>query len=129
MKNFIESENQMDDISSSYLENISGKGELSITGNLSITGVYSGKLVVSECLEVGKEGILIGEFYVKDLVVFGKIVGTVHVSNVAKLHEGSQISGTLVAKEVRKHYDTILHGQNSIENFPGSPAIVLKTGT
>lgn len=129
MKNFIEAENQMEEFSSSYLENISGKGELSITGNLTISGIYSGKLVVSECLEVAKDGILIGEFYVKDLVVFGKIIGTIHVSNVAKLHEGSQISGTLAAKEIRKHYDTSLHGEHSIENFPGDPAIVLKTGT
>ncbi len=113
--------------SSNQLNVVSGKGELIINGSLNLSGVYSGKLNISECLVVDKEGILIGEFKVKDLIVFGKIIGTVHVSNLTVLHEGSKISGTLISKEIKKHPDAFITGHQGIKTHSANTAPVLDT--
>lgn len=95
---------------SNRLQNISGTGEMSISGNLNLSGVYSGKLNVSESLLVGKEGVVIGEFKVKNLIVYGKVIGTVYVSNHAELHPNSQISGKIIAKEIKMHPGSKVNG-------------------
>ncbi len=102
---------------SNLLQNISGTGEISINGNLNLSGVYSGKLNISESLLVGKEGVIIGEFKVKNLIVYGKVIGTVYVSNHAELHPDSLISGKIIAKEIKMHAGSKINGMRYAEKL------------
>ena len=117
MENASELDNQIIESPSNRLYNLSGTGEMSINGNLTLSGVYSGKLNVSQCLVVGKEGLVIGEIRVKDLKVYGKMIGKVYVSNVVELHENSQISGRLVAKELKMHSGSKINGGRDVEKI------------
>ncbi len=117
MENISELENQIIESPSNLLYNFSGTGEMSIKGNLTLSGVYSGKLNVSQCLMVGKEGVVIGEVRVKDLKVYGKMIGKVYVSNVVELHENAQISGRLIANELKMHTGSKINGGREVEKI------------
>jgi cytoskeletal protein CcmA (bactofilin family) len=115
MENMSEMDNQFEKATSNRLEKMSGSGELSIEGDLFISGTFKGKLNVSQTLVVGKEGIIIGEFRTRDLQVYGKVIGKIFVSNHADLHENSQISGRIVAKELKMHDRSKINGGRIIE--------------
>lgn len=115
MKNPNELDHQIIEYPSNRLLNISGTGELSVSGNLNLSGSFSGKLNVSQCLVVGKEGVIMGEFKVKDLKLYGKVIGTIHVSGRAELYETSHISGKIFAKEIKMHSGSSLNGEPKAE--------------
>lgn len=117
-------DNQINGAASNHLEKMSGSGELSIEGDLFISGTFKGKLNVSQSLVVGKEGIIIGEFRVRDLEVYGKVIGKIFVSNHAELHENSQISGRIVAKELKMHERSKINGGRSIEYPTGEETVI-----
>jgi cytoskeletal protein CcmA (bactofilin family) len=122
MENMSEMDNQ--GAASNHLEKMSGSGELSIEGDLFISGTFKGKLNVSQSLIVGKEGIIIGEFRVRNLQVYGKVVGKIFVSNLAELHENSTISGRIVTKELKMHDQSKINGGRIIEYPTGEEAVI-----
>jgi cytoskeletal protein CcmA (bactofilin family) len=101
----------------SNLHNVSGSGEISVNGNLAVAGSFMGKLNVSGCLVVDRDGVITGEFRTKDLQVYGRIIGKVYVSGQAEMHAGSRISGRILARELIMHPQAVINGGREIENL------------
>jgi cytoskeletal protein CcmA (bactofilin family) len=92
----------------------SGKGFFSFKGDLKITGIFSGKLIVSGTLTLGVDSRLTGEVIVDDLIVFGQMIGTAKVSNMAVFHNSSAFSGTLFTKVAEVYGGSIISGEHII---------------
>ena len=92
----------------------SGSGDLRFKGNLRIEEVFSGKLVVSGNLTVGKNARITGEVVVNDLFMFGYIAGTVRVNNIGIFHSESVFSGSLTAPEAEFHEGCKISGKRVI---------------
>ena len=92
----------------------SGKGDLSFKGNLTINGVFSGKIHVSGTLILGLDAHLTGEIVVDDFIVFGQMVGTARVTNSVVFHPSSVFSGTLTASDAEVYGGCKLSGRHNI---------------
>ncbi|MCX6321449.1 MAG: polymer-forming cytoskeletal protein [Bacteroidia bacterium] len=92
----------------------SGKGYFSFKGNLRITGIFSGNLIVSGTLTLGVDSRLTGEVVVDDLIVFGQMIGTARVSNLTVFHNSSAFSGTLSTKVAEVYEGSSISGERII---------------
>ena len=92
----------------------SGMGYFSFKGDLRITGLFSGKLIVSGTLTLGVDSRLTGEIDADNLIVFGKIVGTAIVNNIAVFHHSSAFSGKLSTKVAEVYGGSSISGEHTI---------------
>jgi cytoskeletal protein CcmA (bactofilin family) len=102
----------------------SGKGDLSFKGNLIISGVYSGKLIVSGSLTLGINARVSGEIVVNDLIVFGNLTGSARVINTAVFHKESSFSGALTAREAEFHIGSAISGKRTIGRTTEKGAVI-----
>ena len=93
---------------------INGSGEANLSGNLQLTGKYSGRLKLNGILTITDKTRFTGEIDVIDLVVYGEIIGSARVLNRAVFHNGSSISGTLIAQEADFHEESRIAGSQLI---------------
>jgi cytoskeletal protein CcmA (bactofilin family) len=91
----------------------SGKGDFSFKGNLIITGLFSGKIVVTGTLTLGADSRLTGEVVVNDLIVFGDMVGSARVSNKVVFHSSSIFSGTVTACDAEIYSGSCISGKRN----------------
>lgn len=92
----------------------SGKGYFSFKGDLRITGLFSGKLIVNGTLTLGADSRLTGEVDADNLIVFGQMAGTAIVSNIAVFHNSSAFSGTLSTKVAEVYEGSSISGERTI---------------
>jgi cytoskeletal protein CcmA (bactofilin family) len=95
----------------------SGRGDLSFKGNLIISGIFSGKLIVSGSLLLQKNARVSGEIVVNDMIVSGHLLGSARVINKAVFHSASVFSGTLTASEAEFHRGCKISGKRNIERI------------
>jgi cytoskeletal protein CcmA (bactofilin family) len=73
-----------------YLE-----GNIETKGSLRIDGKVKGTVKSGDTLTVGSGGEIIGEVYVKNAIVGGRIEGNVHIEQKLVLESTSSLSGNL----------------------------------
>ena len=100
---------------------IHGSGEANLSGNLQLTGTYSGRLKLNGILTITDNTRFTGEIDVIDLVVYGEITGSARVLNRAVFHNGSSISGTLIAQEADFHEKSRITGRHGIRDIRNRP--------
>ena len=100
---------------------IHGSGEANLSGNLQLTGTYSGRLKLNGILTITDNTRFTGEIDVIDLVVYGEITGSARVLNRAVFHNGSSISGTLIAQEADFHEKSRITGRPGIRDIRDRP--------
>ena len=92
----------------------SGRGDLWFNGNLRIEGIFSGKLNVCGSLTVGKDARITGEIMANDLILYGYLVGSVRVNNMAIFHSTSIFSGSMIASEAEFYAGSRISGKRTI---------------
>lgn len=75
-------------------------GSLKIDGGLRIDGTVEGEVQVSGLLTVGKNGVIKGNVMAEQVVVGGKIEGTVRAEKQLELHSGSRIEGDIYTRSL-----------------------------
>lgn len=81
-------------------ENSAFEGTLEVNGNLRVDGKFSGKLKVSETLQVGKTGYIDAEVKTRSAVVAGTIKGNLNASDKISLQSGSRLEGEMVTSKL-----------------------------
>lgn len=111
---YIQHSFRTEDYSTSSDSLISGNGDLSFNGSLRINGIFSGKLKVSGSLTVGINARITGDVVANDLIVLGRLAGTVQVVNKAIFQSTSAFSGTLTADDAEFHTGCKISGKRTI---------------
>ena len=70
-------------------------GEINANGDIRIDGHLKGNLTTKGKLVVGPNGSILGDVICKSSDVFGKIEGTVKVSEILSLKESSRVQGDI----------------------------------
>jgi cytoskeletal protein CcmA (bactofilin family) len=81
-------------------EGSSFEGKFEVTGNLRIDGKFTGELMVSETLVVGKNGFVDAEVKTRSAVVAGTIKGDLNASEKITLQSGSRLEGEMVTSKL-----------------------------
>jgi cytoskeletal protein CcmA (bactofilin family) len=116
--------NRLDNSSGNNDSLYSGKGDFSFKGNLTINGIFSGKLIVSGSLTLGVNANVSGEIVVNDLIVFGNLMGSARVINTAIFHTASSFSGALTAREAEFHNGSMISGKRDIGKTTEKGALI-----
>lgn len=85
-------------------------GKLRIEGGLRIDGDFDGELDASGAVVVGKDGLLKGEFTVKDAVIGGKLIGNLTAQQKIELQSGAHVEGDLRCKGIVIEHDVYFDG-------------------
>ncbi|MCL2178591.1 MAG: polymer-forming cytoskeletal protein [Proteobacteria bacterium] len=89
------------------------EGKLSFEGQVQIDGKFKGSIVAQGTLVIGETAEVYGDIMTSNLVVHGRVEGTLKASESIELHEPSKVQGTLetpvlsIAKGV--HFDGECH--------------------
>lgn len=75
-------------------------GSLKVEGGLRVDGTVDGEVQVSGLLTVGKNGVIKGNVVADQVVVGGKIKGTVKAEKQLELHSGSCIEGDIYTRSL-----------------------------
>jgi len=81
-------------------ENSAFEGTLEVNGNLRVDGKFSGKLKVTETLQVGKTGYVDAEVNTRSAIVAGTIKGNLNASDKISLQSGSRLEGEMVTAKL-----------------------------
>lgn len=90
--------------------------EMIITGTLKgeapgqIAGIIKGDVSVNNKLVILKEGIILGDVYADELLVYGKIDGDVKRCNKLMVQPGALIKGNITTKEIHIEKDAVIEG-------------------
>ena len=74
------------------------KGQLSIQGRIRIDGQFQGSIYCESQLEIGPQGIFIGDADVQSVIIWGHFSGTLCVQTEAYIKESASFSGLLDAQ-------------------------------
>jgi cytoskeletal protein CcmA (bactofilin family) len=85
-------------------------GKLRIEGGLRIDGDFDGELDATGAVVVGKDGLLKGEFMVKDAVIGGKLIGNLTAQQKIELQTGAHVEGDLRCKGIVIEHDVYFDG-------------------
>lgn len=72
------------------------RGELTSKGTVKVDGHIEGN-VTADCLIIGEGGNLTGDATVREVVVGGRIIGTVHATDGADIQSKGEVCGDIFA--------------------------------
>jgi cytoskeletal protein CcmA (bactofilin family) len=96
---------------------ISATGEFSISGNLTISGIFTGKLKVEGRLIIRPGSRVVGEIFANDLDLYGHLKGNIKVINQAGFAAGSHFSGYIQADEAVIQNGCTISGNQDFGSF------------
>jgi cytoskeletal protein CcmA (bactofilin family) len=96
---------------------ISATGEFSISGNLTISGIFTGKLNVEGRLIIRPGSRVVGEIVANDLDLYGRLKGNILVLNQAEFANGSDFSGYIQASEAIFQNGCTISGNQDFGSF------------
>ena len=96
---------------------ISATGEFSISGNLTISGIFTGKLKVEGRLIIRPGARVVGEIFANDLDLYGRLKGNIKVINQAGFAAGSDFSGYIQAEEAVIQNGCTISGNQDFGSF------------
>ncbi|MFV0421494.1 bactofilin family protein [Oleidesulfovibrio sp.] len=85
-------------------------GKLNFQGSVRIDGSFTGEINSEGTLIVGKEANLQGQFNVGQIIISGKVQGTVVAAKKAVLHRTAQMMGTLNTPSLVIEEGAVLQG-------------------
>ncbi len=86
-------------------------GECDVEGTIRIDGEFEGKLKVSKVVIIGKTGAVKGDVKSAEVIVGGKVVGTILGDNRVELQAGAHIEGDLQTKSLIVDEGVFFHGE------------------
>jgi cytoskeletal protein CcmA (bactofilin family) len=85
-------------------------GKLRIEGGIRIDGDFDGELDATGVVVVGKDGLLKGDFRVKDAVIGGRLIGNLTAQQKIELQAGAHVEGDLHCKGIVIEHDVFFDG-------------------
>jgi len=98
------------------------EGNFKIENSIRVDGVVKGDLYASDTVVVGKEGFLEASIKAKNVVVGGKVTGSIEASNKITLEVGSTVLGDIKTKLLVIEEGAVFKGKcdsgGSLEEVP-----------
>jgi cytoskeletal protein CcmA (bactofilin family) len=86
-------------------------GECDVDGTIRIDGEFEGKLNVGKIVIIGKSGVVKGDVKSGEVVIGGKVIGTVAGENKVELQAGAHIEGDIRTKSLIVDEGVFFHGE------------------
>jgi len=75
------------------------KGDLASKGTVRINGQVEGN-VSADSLIIGEEGCLTGDAAVREIIVIGRVVGTIHATDAVEIQHKAEVCGDIFAARI-----------------------------
>ena len=102
-------------------------GDCAADGTLRIEGTVHGNVHAGKAVMIGKEGLVDGNIYTEDVVIAGRVLGSVHAVSRLEVQSTGNIEGDVVALRMQLAEGAVLTGQVSVGKPQG--AVLGKTST
>jgi cytoskeletal protein CcmA (bactofilin family) len=93
---------------------ISGGGERQVSGNLIVSGKYSGRLMVNGRITLDSNATVTGEIIANEMIIEGIFKGIARVENKIIFGKTASFSGTLLAAEADFHRGCTITGRRNV---------------
>ncbi|SKA80149.1 protein CcmA, bactofilin family [Desulfobaculum bizertense DSM 18034] len=87
------------------------EGRLEFKGSVRIDGAFKGEIESEGTLVIGKEALVEGTISVGQLIVSGRVTGTVTASGKTTLHKTAYLEGQLSSPKLVMEEGAVLEGQ------------------
>jgi cytoskeletal protein CcmA (bactofilin family) len=112
--NFTSENKEKERLNANSCSIISGGGERTITGDLIVSGKYSGRLMVNGMITLDSNASVTGEIIANEMVIEGKFNGIARVGQKIVFGKTASFSGTLHAAEAEFHKGCTITGRRSV---------------
>jgi len=102
-------------------------GDCNVQGAIRIDGEYEGKMKISKVVVVGKSGVVKGNINSMEVIVGGKVLGTIIGQNRVELQAGAHIEGDIRTKSLIVDEGVFFHGECRMKDEKGSEIRVLES--
>ena len=85
-------------------------GDCDVEGTIRIDGEYEGKLQVTKIVIIGKSGVVKGDVKSTEVIIGGKVFGTVVGESRVELQAGAHIEGDIKTKSLIIDEGVFFHG-------------------
>ena len=86
-------------------------GDCRVEGTIRVDGEFEGKLEVSKVIIIGKSGVVKGEVKSSEVVVGGRVMGTIQGENRVELQAGAHVEGDIRTKSLIVDEGVFFDGQ------------------
>ena len=93
---------------------ISGGGERVVSGDLIVSGKYSGRLTVNGMITLDSNAAVTGEIIANEMIIEGMFKGIARVEHKVVFGKTSIFSGTLLAGEAEMHKGCTISGRRNV---------------
>jgi cytoskeletal protein CcmA (bactofilin family) len=101
-------------------------GDCDVQGAIRIDGEFEGKMKISKVVVVGKSGVVKGNIDSLEVIVGGKVLGTIIGQNRVELQAGAHIEGDIRTKSLIVDEGVFFHGECRMKEEKGSDIRVLE---
>lgn len=107
------------------------RGELSASEDLYLDGDIEGTITLPEHgLTIGPNARILAEIHAKDLTVFGKVTGNLHVSRKVDIRQSAVVNGDIFGGRLAIEENATIKGKVSLgENGHNSGPAAVGTGS
>ena len=95
-------------------------GDCNVEGTIRIDGEFEGKLKVTKVVIVGKSGVVKGDVKSAEVIVGGKVQGTIVGEARVELQAGAHIEGDIQTKSLIVDEGVFFHGACKMKEDGGS---------
>ncbi len=98
------------------------QGELQVDGDLRVEGAVTGDLRVKGTLLVGAKATVEGELSGRDVVIHGRVAGTIQADQQVRLAHGARVSGDLFCESLIIEEGVLFEGRSHMGESARRPA-------
>jgi cytoskeletal protein CcmA (bactofilin family) len=107
------------------------KGDLSSKGTVKIDGNVEGN-VSADCLIIGEGGILTGDAAVREIIIGGRVAGTIHATDGVEIQHKGEVHGDIFAARLTIAEGGRFDGRSTMQlqkkiSYNSEDAVVLST--
>jgi cytoskeletal protein CcmA (bactofilin family) len=97
------------------------EGQIEVNGGIRIDGQVKGKIVCTDTLSVGGEGIVEADLKSKHAIIEGKVNGNIIATEKLELHSTSVLIGEFTTKRLAVEEGAVFHGMCNMKEEKKQP--------
>ena len=111
------------DVSTLLSKDAEFQGTIKIQGSVRVDGTVTGDLISSHTVTVGTTGVIEGNINAEDIIVAGRVKGTLTARGKIMLESSAQFDGDLTATKLSVVEGAVFRGHSNMGAAKSTPAI------